>query len=330
MRVVFVVDGGEAGQRGHFREQHQMAAVQDGRSLSAHAGLAGFAGSAAAAAASAAAAAKSASRRAERPGTAGCNCKKSGCLKLYCDCFADGNFCEPASCRCTECANGGESELRTAVRNKYLSRNKNVFASKFAAGTGGGAGGGGVTGGSSASIAHAAGCGCKRTRCLKKYCECFCAGTWCADKCKCEGCLCTEEASAEWDEATRKSFLGLGSRSGHRSKRPRLDVAPTAVPAPPRHANHHHQQQQQQHHHHHHHQKDDHEQQRQQHSPNLGMEQHALSLAPLGMMPGGADPIDSLLENPLGGGDGGDGGGLAESLLSDAILAAPVSFGLCS
>jgi hypothetical protein len=112
-------------------------------------------------------------------------------------------------------------------------------------------------------------------------------------------------------------------------------VAPTAVPAPPRHANQ--QQQQQQYRHqqqqHHHEQKDDHEQQRQQHSPNLGMEQHALSLAPLGMMPGGADPIDSLLENPLGGGDGGDcggGGGLAESLLSDAILAAPVSFGLCS
>ena len=85
-----------------------------------------------------------------------------------------------------------------------------------AAGVGGGTGTGGT------SIAHAAGCGCKRTRCLKKYCECFCAGTWCGDKCKCENCLCTEAASAGWAEATRKSFLGLGSRSGHRSKRPRL------------------------------------------------------------------------------------------------------------
>jgi hypothetical protein len=34
----------------------------------------------------------------------GCNCKKSRCLKLYCDCFAKRVFCGP-SCKCVECYN---------------------------------------------------------------------------------------------------------------------------------------------------------------------------------------------------------------------------------
>lgn len=32
------------------------------------------------------------------------------------------------------------------------------------------------------------GCKCKRTRCLKKYCECFNSGIPCTVFCRCEGC----------------------------------------------------------------------------------------------------------------------------------------------
>jgi len=32
-----------------------------------------------------------------------CNCTKSQCLKLYCDCFANGEFCH--LCNCTNCSN---------------------------------------------------------------------------------------------------------------------------------------------------------------------------------------------------------------------------------
>lgn len=32
-----------------------------------------------------------------------CNCKKSRCLKLYCECFAAELFCD--SCNCTDCQN---------------------------------------------------------------------------------------------------------------------------------------------------------------------------------------------------------------------------------
>ena len=33
-----------------------------------------------------------------------CNCKKTKCLKLYCDCFSAGELCIP-DCKCTECCN---------------------------------------------------------------------------------------------------------------------------------------------------------------------------------------------------------------------------------
>ena len=37
-----------------------------------------------------------------------CNCKKSKCLKLYCDCFANGGYCG-AACSCVSCANKVEN-----------------------------------------------------------------------------------------------------------------------------------------------------------------------------------------------------------------------------
>merc|ERR1711959_834709 len=40
----------------------------------------------------------------EQKGVRLCKCRKSKCLKLYCECFAAGSFCG-TDCLCTDCGN---------------------------------------------------------------------------------------------------------------------------------------------------------------------------------------------------------------------------------
>lgn len=55
-----------------------------------------------------------------------CNCTKSQCLKLYCDCFANGEFCQ--DCNCKECYNNLEYEDERQKAIKIcLERNPNAF-----------------------------------------------------------------------------------------------------------------------------------------------------------------------------------------------------------
>ncbi|KAG9139608.1 hypothetical protein Leryth_024025 [Lithospermum erythrorhizon] len=59
-----------------------------------------------------------------------CNCKSSRCLKLYCDCFASGIYCD--GCNCVNCHNnlGNEVARREAVE-ATLERNPNAFRPKI-------------------------------------------------------------------------------------------------------------------------------------------------------------------------------------------------------
>lgn len=62
----------------------------------------------------------------------GCTCKRSKCLKLYCQCFASSSLCHATKCRCTACRNipAHEEDIRQA-RSAILCRNPRAFETKF-------------------------------------------------------------------------------------------------------------------------------------------------------------------------------------------------------
>uniref|UniRef100_A0A6Q2Z9R3 CRC domain-containing protein n=1 Tax=Esox lucius TaxID=8010 RepID=A0A6Q2Z9R3_ESOLU len=101
---------------------------------------------------------------------------------LYCDCFANGEFCQ--SCNCTNCSNNLEHETERAKAIKAcLDRNPEAFKPKIGKGKEG-----------EADRRHSKGCNCKRSGCLKNYCECYEAKIMCSSNCKCVGCKNFEES----------------------------------------------------------------------------------------------------------------------------------------
>ncbi|KAK9887835.1 hypothetical protein WA026_000146 [Henosepilachna vigintioctopunctata] len=120
-----------------------------------------------------------------------CNCTKSQCLKLYCDCFANGEFCY--QCKCMFCFNNLENEeYRQRAIKTCLERNPNAFRPKIGKAK--------DMAGDISIRKHTKGCNCKRSGCLKNYCECYEAKIACSSNCKCVGCRNIE------DSLERKNF----------------------------------------------------------------------------------------------------------------------------
>ena len=90
-----------------------------------------------------------------------CTCKKSRCLKLYCDCFARKVLCT-SRCTCEPCENKSETSP-ALIKARNLAKSSGAFEKLDC-------------------------CTCKNSRCLRKYCLCFSNAKPCTDKCSCTNC----------------------------------------------------------------------------------------------------------------------------------------------
>lgn len=118
------------------------------------------------------------------------------CLKLYCQCFAGSTTCGP-TCRCDDCRNLPEFALLIdEARRSVCNRRPLAFDRKQAQQQAQQQHYNSAMAPSSSALASISrvGCKCRRSNCLKKYCECFAASTYCSDRhCKCLNCGNTTE-----------------------------------------------------------------------------------------------------------------------------------------
>lgn len=101
-----------------------------------------------------------------------CTCKKSLCLKLYCECFLSGQVCG-VDCKCVNCKNTSEFDsfrhiiIQSMMSKKQTYKKLEMLRQPNALGIS---------------------CVCKKSGCQQRYCECLKRGQECGAQCSCVGC----------------------------------------------------------------------------------------------------------------------------------------------
>ncbi|KAL0799494.1 hypothetical protein Bca101_054669 [Brassica carinata] len=132
--------------------------------------------------------------------------------KSYCECFAAGVYCID-SCSCLDCFNKTiHEDTVLATRKQIESRNPLAFAPKVIRNADSTVVVGDVESKTPASARHKRGCNCRKSNCLKKYCECYQSGVGCSINCRCEGC---KNAFGRKDGS---SFVGIDIKEDGESK----------------------------------------------------------------------------------------------------------------
>ena len=98
-----------------------------------------------------------------------CNCKNSGCLKRYCECFSRMKYCDE-NCQCKNCFNVRQHEQERSNAIRYYLIKSPVSFKKI-----------------NMDLNNVV-CNCKKSNCLKNYCECFQLGMKCTYNCGCVDC----------------------------------------------------------------------------------------------------------------------------------------------
>lgn len=96
---------------------------------------------------------------------------------MYCECLAKGKLCSDG-CHCRGCKNKEPNELLfRAIRsiNSGKHDSHSAHRERFR------------------SQRYRDGCTCKKSQCLKKYCECYANGRRCGPGCMCEECMNIDE-----------------------------------------------------------------------------------------------------------------------------------------